>query len=474
MSEPRTGRRAAVAGAKAVGATIALGVAVVTIGAAALLPLPTTAPEVPSVRVTPVATSQLAVCPGAFLRLGNDEGENADVATAIGTPSVLFGSTGADLTPGALDGPGSPTVLAAGEDPALISGSQTQNLSGSDVTGFTATECATPTADSWIVGGSTATGRTSVLTLANPTEVAATVSLDIFGEAGPISAPGASGIVVAPLSQQVVPLAALAPDTASPVIHVTSTGGLVVASLQESVVRGLEPAGADIVAATAKPAASVVIPGLVVTTVDDIEARIAADPERNADLVTAVRVFVPGNAPGTATVSVIPENGADGGASFPVDVPARTVLDISLQGIEEGSYSVSITSDVPLVAAVRSSTASGPDPAPGSSDTGWIAAPSALAEPSSFTVSPGPAPTLHLGNPTDAAIDVTLTAPDGTSSEVAVPAGESVSLPSLAGSWQISATGPVLANVGYSSSTQLATFSVEPRLADADPILIYP
>jgi hypothetical protein len=470
---PGTGKRVAVASARAAGATIAVGVAVAVIAAAGILPLPTFAVAPASIVITPVATPQQAVCPGAFLRLGNDEGENAGSSSAIGVPTVLFGPTDAAPTSTAVEGVGTPTLLASDAGSALISGSQTQALAEPDVAGFTAASCASGSNDSWLVGGSTAVGRTTLITLTNPTDVTSTVALEIFGEAGAVSAPGTTGIAVAPRSQTVLALAGFAPEIISPVIHVTSTGGSVVADLQQSVVRGLENAGADIVGTTAKPATSVAIPGLVITTPEAIENRIALG-EGSDDLETIVRIFAPGDANGTATVGVAPISGDDTGASFTVDLTGGTAVDVPLSGLAAGSYVVTVDSDVPVVAAARSSTASTPEPASGTSDFSWLPAPALVVDPTSFTVSSGPDAVIHIANTADAAADVTLTAPDGEIVPVALEPGSAVALDIPVGTWQLVSTQPVSASIGYSSDTQLAGFTVAPRLADAGPMTIYP
>src|SRR5690606_4453511 len=148
-----------------------------------------------------------------------------------------------------------PSETDAGSDlQPLLAGSQVQTLNGAGLTGMSAAECVEARSDIWLVGGASDTGRTSILTLANPGEVAATVSVQIFSEEGQVAAPGAEGIVVQPNSETSYSLAGFAPDVVSPVIHVTSVGGNVVAHLQQSTVRILEPGGVDIVGPSAGPA----------------------------------------------------------------------------------------------------------------------------------------------------------------------------------------------------------------------------
>ena len=255
-----------------VAGTVGIVASVAIIGAVGLLPLPSHRIAVPTVTVTPDPADQVRVCPGALLRLGDESGQNANTPSSLGAPSVTRGGIGADLTQSAdraqrrrHRGRGrarrtcSPLAPAAG---ATLAGAQSQVADAPDYTGFAAAACAEPSGSIWLVGGSTAVGRTTLLTLANPSPVDATVALTILSASGPVNAPGMSGIVVKAGAQRVIPLAGFAPDVDSPVVHVVSRGGQVVAALQQSIVRGLDAGGVDLVGAAGDPATHLVIPGV--------------------------------------------------------------------------------------------------------------------------------------------------------------------------------------------------------------------
>ena len=72
----------------------------------------------------------------------------------------------------------------------LLNASQYQNASGATLQGLAATNCQLPSNDLWLLGADTTTGREALLILRNTSEVDATVSLEIFTEAGAIEAPG--------------------------------------------------------------------------------------------------------------------------------------------------------------------------------------------------------------------------------------------------------------------------------------------
>ena len=73
-------------------------------------------------------------------------------------------------------------------------------LGAGGLAGLAATACAEPTSSTWLVGGAATVGRTTLLLIANPTAVAAEVSIRMWGESGAITAPGMAGIDVGPAS----------------------------------------------------------------------------------------------------------------------------------------------------------------------------------------------------------------------------------------------------------------------------------
>ncbi|MCY7411684.1 MAG: DUF5719 family protein, partial [Salinibacterium sp.] len=279
VKTPVTLRGAAVIGGRVLAGAIAVASSVAVVAVASVIALPSISAQPASELVTPVPTAQRLVCPGSALRLADDTGQGATTASALGVPELDFASNTGQVDATSLSesdastgGTGSaPTVIStlpSVNDPAaqvLVSGAQSESVDAGDYVGLLTSGCALASGDSWLVGGSTAVGRTTLLTLSNPSEVPATVMIEMFGERGAIVAPGTSGIVVAPQGQRVLSLAGFRPGVQSPVVHVTSTGGQVVANLQQSIVRGLEPSGMDIVGAVAQPSLSIVIPGLVLT-----------------------------------------------------------------------------------------------------------------------------------------------------------------------------------------------------------------
>ena len=456
-------------GARALTGVIGIAVAVSAITAATLVPFPTLDAAAPSVSVQPEPAAQQLVCPGAVLRLGDESGANATVASAIGTAT-----TTSDATSGTLDsvvladtgsgaGQGAPTLLSASAATTTIAGAQSQSVNTSDYRGLAAAECARPSSDSWLVGGSTATGRTTLLTLANPGESLSTVTIELFGESGVVDAAGTNGIVVAPGTQRVVSLAGFAPGLASLAVHVTSRGGPVVANLQQSIVRGIDAGGVDIISATKAAATSHVVPG--VRILDSAGVQAAQGGAGYDDLGTIVRVFVPGAVDADATIRVLSAEDGVASSGFDLTLAAGVVTDVPIDELPDGSYTVVVETSVPTVTAVRASTINGD-----ASDLAWFAAGDALTDSAFVSVANGDSAILELGNPGDAAAsvkvgDMSVTVPAGSS--VTVPVGDNQS-------YLVTGAEGIFGSVSYASPGRLASYLLGASATRQPPVIIYP
>ncbi|GAB3605497.1 hypothetical protein GCM10027413_09060 [Conyzicola nivalis] len=482
-----TARGAAIVGVRMVAGTVGIAVALAAIAGATFLPITTVATTPASVDVTPVATAQELVCPGALLRLGDESGQSATTASSIGDPSVRFGSTsgGDDVSVNPLQQSDAGTAgtesapvqirSTTGGDDDLVSGAQGQTPGDGEFEGLATADCAGVASETWLVGGSTAVGRTTLITLANPSDTVSTVALAISTEDGKVTAPGVTGIVVQPHGQRVLPLAGFAPDVESPVVHVTSRGGQIVANLQQTTVRGIEPGGVDFVGAGHTPSTAQIISGVRVTGTDALQSRLGE--EGYGDLASVLRVFAPGGEDTLAEVSVTSDDGAAAGASFSVDLAAGVVDDLALDGLVDGTYTVHITSSHPVVAGLRVSTVAGSAPegeAPGS-DFAWLSTVNALNDRALVTIADGPGPRVNLVNPTDADADVTLEATDGDDLTVTVPAEGAASVEVAAGdTYLVAGFDRLYGSVSYASDALVSGYPIQPPAASAEAITIFP
>jgi hypothetical protein len=501
-------RRGIVIGARIASGAVAAGVAAVVIAVVAFLPLPTRSLEPRTITVDPAPADQLRVCPGAAVRLGDETGGNADTVFAIDAPTIdgdvadgeLERSRLLSADAGASSAAAPELLRAPPSEGALVAGAQVQSVGVDGFRGLSAAACGEPTGSAWLVGGATTVGRTTLIVLANPTDVPSRVSLEIFGEDGLVSAPGLSGIEVRAGAQRVLSLAGFAPGVESPVVHVTARGGRVVASLQHSIVRGLASTGLDLIGAGSDPAESLVVPG--VRILDAVGTGRASGLADWQDVVPVVRIGVPGGEGGEVEVRVVPEGGGVG-TSFLVELEAGEVTDIPLDaggeegdgsepgtddvdhahGLQDGTYTVFVDAEVPVVAAVRVSTAidSGETDEPASvlsappSDVAWFAAAPALDGGSLVVVPAGPSPLVSIANPSAEDIETELTPlRGGDPIAVVLPAGAAASFAVAPGAYLLAGSESLSAAVSFADPAALASFVVSPARPVAGPVVVHP
>jgi P pilus assembly chaperone PapD len=461
-----TARRWALRGtATAVAVVVAAG----TIAAAHTIGTTETPGDPAGRTVTPVPAAAERVCAGSALRLSDDAGNDATRASAVGSPEIASATTGEGVDRTQLEGSSTggsePTLLTApaGDTAPQVAGSSVQSVSDGDLVGTGAASCEDPSQSTWLVGGSTETGRTSLVTLANPTDVNATVDLAIADAEGTVSAPGTTGIVVAPNSQKVVPLSGFVTDQASTVVHVTSTGGQIVAHMQESVVRTLTPGGFDIVSGGAAPARTQVIPGVVL---DDAEG--AQRGEDTADAAPALRLYVPGDRAARVTLGITTADG--GGTTVDATAEPGIVTDVPLDDFPDGRYSFTITSTVPIVAGARTTTPT----EDGRSDLGWFASAEPLGASTITAVAAGSGARLNLVNPTRE--DATVTIASGEDSQEVEVASGSTATVSVPSTQQLTITGAegLVAGVTYQGDDGIAGFPIRPATEVSSPLRVYP
>ncbi|GAB3030052.1 hypothetical protein GCM10027052_02720 [Parafrigoribacterium mesophilum] len=460
-------------GARAVAGTVGIGIAAAAIAAATWLPLPQHAPAAPSMLVTPTATTQQRVCPGPALRMVDAIDANASAISSAGQPDVTAASAKGAARQSMLTATENSSAVAPvaitlpASANAALAGSQSQLV---PTGGFAAAECAETAAETWLVGGATDTGRTTLITLSNPGAVPATVSVTVFTENGEVRAAGSEGIVVPGGSQRILPLAGFAPNVLSPVVRVTSAGGQVVANLQHRVVRTLASGGLAIVGASAPPATHLVIPGVVLTGTEALAAQQSSPGF--ADIAPVLRLYVPGTAAAKVQIAIIPEDGSAPDEPSSLSVPGGVVTDLPIEA-GDGSFTIGLSADIPVIAAARVSVTG----SSGAADLTWFAAAPVLHERSEVAVAAGPSPMLHLANPTEKSQTVTLESTDASTASptsVSVPASASVTVPVASGGYLLSGFDSLRVAVSYQGDGQLSAYTVSPGAPSAPPIRVYP
>ncbi|ANP71619.1 DUF5719 family protein [Cryobacterium arcticum] len=481
-----TKRRVAIIGVRLTAGLVGIAGVILVVGGAALVPWPSIVDVAPSTLVTPVASDQVRVCPGPLLTLAEDSSQ-AEAATSVGRYDTVYSartqasdSTEVDVERSQLvaadntqsDRDGGPLALSVpveegATDAPLVAGAQSQTVSSETVGGLAVAACTEASSDSWLVSGSTDVGRTSLVLLSNPTTVVASVNLTVYGEAGLVEAPGSTGILVQPGAQRIVSLAGLAPNLRSPVVRVQATGGQVAASLQQSVVRGIQPGGVELAGPTAGPSTTQIIPGVVVN--DQQAADASVDAGAVSEDTPSVRILVPGTTAATVSVGVQSEDGTSTGTSLEVDIQAGVATEVPLSGVGAGNYTVRLSADQPLVAGAVTTTSGTISP-----DFTWSSA--AATQDSDFlvAVAAGPSPALHLANTTGSDTALTLTPESGPATELTVPAGQSIVVPVEASArYLVEGGAGIAATVGYTGDGQSSAYALSPIGPMAAAIPVY-
>lgn len=444
---------------------VAGAVTVALVAFAPWLPWPTLTFAPASVAIAPESAVSTEVCTGDLLIAGRDAA-SAGVSVAASQAVVRAAPGGDPGVPGVLSSEASgsmPTVWStSGDAPAAAAGSAT--VGDPDLAGFAASACRVGLLDSWIVGGAGTTGSADLLLLSNPGEVAATVTLTVYGATGPEVPPGGAGVVVAPGTQQVVPLAGLALGEESPVVHVQAEGAPVTAALQASITRTLEPGGVDQLGALEELATTAVFPGVAV-----VQAEAGAT---SGGASTLVRLLAP-DSDGTAVITV-----RTVGASAATIEPTTVALSagvpsaVGMPDLPAGDYVIEVVADVPIASGLWQTTGFG-----AGSDFAWYP-PAPVIDAGAgavIAVPDGPSPTLTLVNPAQEEATIQVTPGGGASATaVVLPAGASAQVPLRAATAYTLSGDAVRASVRYAATGALAAFAVWPQDAGAEPIVIYP
>jgi hypothetical protein len=366
-------------------AAVALGVGAV-LGASALPDDLRVAATAPSTLVQPASPLQSRVCAGPALRVGTSDGQDALAISAVADARVALGTLGGDVVESQLVVPnndglsGGDAVVQRGEA-STLSVAQSLDVDVEAVGGFAASECAEPRLDQWLVGGSTRTGRQTALTLANASEVGASVDVTAYGPDGPIASVGSTGLAVAPGTETVLDLAAIAPGVPDAVVHVASTGAPVTAHLQQTTTRGLERGGFDVVDPVVA-GTSAVLPGVRVDEPSGLETQPDFD-----DTVPVLRVLSP-----TGGAVRLAFQSADGSViESEGELEAGRVTDFPLDELPVGTLAIRVESDAPVVAGARTVTTSG-----AGLDFDWVAGGQPRSGASAIAVPEGPGATLHI------------------------------------------------------------------------------
>ena len=447
----------------ATGARIATGAAVATacvlgVAAAVATPLPTVQNTAASTTVTPMPGDSTIVCNGSFRALGRDS-SRADLLVSAGLPRLRLDageqetSTTPLQMPDVLGGEGAMSITAATTDRTapLVSASESLRLDDEDLRGFVAAPCREATMGSWLVGGDGSTGSSDVILLSNPSDVPATVDLNVYG-----TQRATTTRVVPPKTQVTLALASVAGAEPRPVIEVVPTGAPVRASLQSAHVRTLEAVGIDLQDGTGGAQKRLRLLG--------VQSQPVAEGDDSSGIL--VRILAPSDDT-TATVRVRGADGDSGSDEYTIDLIAGIPAEISLTGISAGAHDVEIDASEPVVAGARQTAG-----ADGREDFSWMLPAPQLTGTVPFSVPSGAPAMLYLRNAEENPVTVTLEGADARTIEL--PADGVAEVPLRAGGHRLRSEGAVHVAVGLLGDAAIAGWPLWAPPATQQPITVRP
>jgi Family of unknown function (DUF5719) len=424
------------------------------------------------------------VCPGAAYKSGGTNGTKVGAFDRIGQSGIDLNTNlpaGSKLTALSLSGVGqsahsipvatnqlsvqfateavaftiSDPTGSAQQSSALIAAASYQTVNSGSLVGTLGSACQRPTAEQWLLGANTNTGRESLLVLSNPASTDATVDLQIFGDQGAIVGSGLSGVSVPANRTSVLPLAGFAPDNSVLAVHVISKGASIASWIQQRTVRGTVSAGADLISPSIEAAKTLSIPGLLKRGTEAASALIAGNNDY-ADLTPTLELFVPGGKSATVTAQVIGTDSKTFGTVVQQTVSAGTAASISLPGLKDGNYSVFVSSDEPVLGTVQLSRTD-PTKTP-ATDFAWLPAVANLDTARVTVVSNSAISKVSIANPNSVPTQALVTnLSKGVITKVKVPKFSSVVYTAEPGSViSVSAPMPIAATLIADFNSQIA------------------
>ena len=408
----------------------------------------------PTTHVQPSSPLQSRVCAGPALRVG--EGADALALASIQEPVVTIGGLGGTVEQRTLSllaqaGIIGGTAITQRGETSTLSAAQSLDVSVEDARGLAMSECSEARLDQWLVGGSTRTGRQSTLTIANAAEVSASVDITVHGPDGPVETVGSTDIAVAPGTETVIDLAAIAPGAADAVVHVASTGAPVAAHLQQTTMRGLERGGFDVVDPVSA-LTTAVLPGVAITDPTGVETQPDFD-----DAVSTLRVL--SLAGGAVRIRFQAADGTTVESEGRLE--AGRVTDFPLEEIQAGTTAIRVEAETPIVVGARQVAI-----AAEGNDFDWVAGGQPRSGTSAVAVPPGPGATVHIASATDAPQEISV---DGRPVQLG-PYG-TYQQPVAEGSVAIAGEELVVA-IAYRDGSRVGGFTASPQAPTAQGVTV--
>lgn len=456
------------------GARAATGVVIIglSVGAAAVLgsdifPVPSIDRDVVSVTADTSQNARLSlVCTGAFGELGADP-SRPTASIPGGTSSVLItGSPIEERVLGREQPDGSAPIVVDGSANDTLAAAELQQVKNTTLQGFSASSCAEPVHEQWLVGGATTLGVSSTIVLGNPFEVPATVLVAAYDEHGPIDAASTAGVLVPAGSQRIVSLNGYAPAREALAVRIESTGAAVTAALSVSQTIDINSFAVDTATRQLAPQHSLMIPGVANSiSHEHVSDGVAPDAD---DFPVVVRVLAPKDT-GTATVRAMTPSGEARDLGT-IDFEAGKVANFEVANWPQDAQAIAIEASVPIVGGVMGSADISP-----AHDYAWFTPAPALPVAREIAVAVVLGGDLVIVNPGSLEASVTIRAEGEVVSEqtVMVPAGAAVPVAAKGQLW-LTSTEPISAGVRVVSGGNIAGYPVLAPIERGKALNIFP
>lgn len=339
------------------------------------------------------------VCPGPVFVNGGQSGVTLGSFTQSGSAQIAGFDSGAAFSKTAYF----QTVLSGKSTGSKgFNAIQTQFANGKQAFGLASANCVPGTNSAWFVAGDNSVGREALLILANPSEVDATVSLQLYDPSGPMQGAGLNGISAPAGKVTVLPLSSFAPKAETFAVEVVSRGAELGIWLQQKTVRGLTPGGLDLVGVSAEPAKRVTIPGVFLRNSAAL-GRLASADQDFTDVRPLLRIAAPGDKDITFTAQLQGADGSSYGTVIQGSVPAGSTKDFALEDVTDGNYTMLVDANGSIMASVRYSRMSGTKP-----DFAWAQSVQPTKLNAGFSTANNAKSKLSVMNPNSAKASFTL------------------------------------------------------------------
>ncbi len=283
---------------------------------------------------------------------------DVDSTSVVGLlPGADEGTVSADGSQLDIPVAGTSTVRGPGRDPLVVTatGAATRGVFAmrAKKVGGAMTACSSPRASWWFVGAGASPGHFSRLELVNPRSGPAIVDVTVLGPDGAVESPGLRGISIKSGASRALKLSEFAPAAGNLTIHVTSSRGLVLASVDDHVLDVLDPgakAVAEWVPAQAAPTEHLVLSGL--PKPGALEPASAAPGSPSATAKDTLVLTNPGNREAVAEIRLSTKDGAFAPRGLqPATVPPQSVVAVPLGDVVSNpNTTVLVDADQPIVA----------------------------------------------------------------------------------------------------------------------------